>query len=201
MQSRIKEINNLTIVYNNQLQKIIGDGTHVTSVDILNNKTNNVSTIVIDGVFLAIGHEPNTNIFKGFISMDKIGYINVSQKTSVAGVFAAGDVEDHVYMQAGVAAGAGIKAALDAGVFLHNINFTSTIAEKLKNKFFDVKSTQPSQVINIKNLEEFKTEVEQSNIPVILDFWAVYCPTCMHMLPSFESLSKKYERTGKIYKS
>jgi len=202
MQDRIKEISNLTIQYNKELKKISGDS-HVTSVEIFDNKSNNSNTLDINGVFLAIGHIPNTDIFRNELKMDKAGYIEVlgrSQKTSVNGVFAAGDVEDHVYMQAGIASGAGIKAALDAGAFLHNIGFNSNFAEKIKSKFVDIVDIGPSNVISIKTNEEFEKEVTKSEIPVILDFWAEHCPTCKHMLPSFESLSKKYSDKIKFIK-
>jgi len=200
MRDRLKTVNNITVLYNKELTKVIGDS-HVNAVEILDNKTKQVTTMPISGVFLAIGHEPNTKLFKDQLDFDKSGYIKVSgrsQKTSVPGVFAAGDVEDYVYMQAGVASGAGIKAALDAGSFLHKIGFTPEVAAKIK--YFDSMETGPSRVISISQPDEFEKEVSNSKIPVILDFWAKHCPSCIHMLPSFESLSKKFYGKMKFVK-
>jgi thioredoxin reductase (NADPH) len=89
----------------------------VEGIKINNNKTNKEQVIEITGFFVAIGHKPNTDIFKGQLEMDSNGYLNVeagSTKTNVEGVFAAGDVADHYYRQAITAAGTGCMAALDA---------------------------------------------------------------------------------------
>ncbi len=94
----------------------------VTGVRIRNLKTSAISDRVVDGVFLAIGHIPNTQIFRGLLDMDELGYIKSHDgtKTSVPGVFAAGDVQDRVYRQAITAAGSGCMAAMDAERFLEH---------------------------------------------------------------------------------
>ena len=94
------------------------------SIKVKNNITNEISEIKVAGLFLAIGHTPNTDIFKGIINMDESGYIltdKTSTKTNIPGVFAAGDVQDKDYRQAITAAGTGCMAALDAERYLQEI--------------------------------------------------------------------------------
>jgi thioredoxin reductase (NADPH) len=100
--------------------EVIGDK-HVNAVKIRNNKTGVEQDIPVNGFFVAIGHQPNSDIFKGFIDMDEAGYIKTipgTSKTNIEGVFAAGDVQDKIYRQAVTAAGSGCMAALDAERYL-----------------------------------------------------------------------------------
>lgn len=121
MQQRVLNTPNIEIHWNTETDEILGNGDEVTGVRLLNNKTGVKSEIAVQGFFLAIGHKPNTDIFKGFIDMDETGYIKVqpgSSKTNVEGVFAVGDAADKVYRQAITAAGTGCMGALDAERFL-----------------------------------------------------------------------------------
>jgi thioredoxin reductase (NADPH) len=121
MQQRVLKTPNIQIHWNTETEEILGDDNGVTGVRILNNKTGEKTIIPIQGFFLAIGHQPNTGIFKKYIDMDETGYINVvpgTTKTNVEGVFAVGDAADKVYRQAITAAGTGCMGALDAEKFL-----------------------------------------------------------------------------------
>ncbi len=121
MQERAINNPKVEIVYHTEVKEVIGDGTKMTTLKLLNNKTNEESEFKADGLFVAIGHKPNTEIFKGQLELDQKGFIVTkpdSTLTSVEGVFAGGDVMDHVYKQAITAAGSGCKAALDAERFL-----------------------------------------------------------------------------------
>ncbi|WP_317236186.1 FAD-dependent oxidoreductase [Niabella hibiscisoli] len=93
----------------------------MNAVKVRNNQTQEVSEIPVGGFFVAIGHQPNSDIFKDFLDMDETGYIQTipgTSKTNIAGVFAAGDVQDKIYRQAVTAAGSGCMAALDAERYL-----------------------------------------------------------------------------------
>ena len=123
MQNRVKNNPKIEILWNSETQEILG-ADEVTGMRILNTKTEKISEISISGFFVAIGHQPNTGIFKEFITMDEAGYIKTipgTSKTNIEGVFACGDAQDHVYRQAVTAAGTGCMAALDAERFLASI--------------------------------------------------------------------------------
>jgi thioredoxin reductase (NADPH) len=120
MQKRVMSNPKIEILWNTETEEILGEE-GVSGVRVINNKTGEKREIAISGFFVAIGHQPNTEIFKDFIQMDASGYIKTipgSTKTNVEGVFACGDAQDHVYRQAVTAAGTGCMAALDAERFL-----------------------------------------------------------------------------------
>lgn len=120
MLHRAENTANIEILYNHETKEILGEQT-VNAVKVLNNKTGEERDLPVTGFFVAIGHEPNTSIFKGQIDMDANGYIITqpgSTRTNVEGVFAAGDVQDHIYRQAVTAAGSGCMAAIDAERYL-----------------------------------------------------------------------------------
>lgn len=120
MQHRVNSLENIEILYNTETDEILGDK-GVEAVRVKNNKTGETSEIPITGFFVAIGHKPNTDIFKGWLDMDDVGYLDVipgTSKTKVPGVFIGGDASDKVYRQAVTAAGMGCMAALDAERYL-----------------------------------------------------------------------------------
>lgn len=125
MQARVKNTKNIEILYNTDTEEVLGDGQVVTGVRVKNNVTGEVHEIPATGFFVAIGHKPNTDIFKDFLELDETGYIiNVpgTSKTNIDGVFVSGDAADNVYRQAITAAGTGCMAALDAERYLAAID-------------------------------------------------------------------------------
>lgn len=121
MEERVRKTENIEILLNTSTVEVLGDGQVVHAVKVKNNATGAEHEIPATGFFVAIGHQPNTGIFKEYINLDETGYIinePGSSKTNVPGVFVAGDAADHVYRQAITAAGTGCMAALDAERYL-----------------------------------------------------------------------------------
>ena len=125
LQERLLKNSKIEIIWDSNVNDILGDENpkKVKGVSIINNKTKKIKTIDLDGVFIAIGHDPATNIFKNKINLDSEGYVltkSGTTKTNIPGVFAAGDVTDKIYRQAVTAAGMGCMAALDAEKYISN---------------------------------------------------------------------------------
>ena len=120
MQHRVNKTENIEVLFNTEIDEVLGDNV-VEGVRAVNNQSGDKHDIPVTGVFIAIGHTPNTQLFKGVLDMDETGYLitkGKSTKTNVPGVFAAGDVQDKEYRQAVTAAGTGCMAALDAERYL-----------------------------------------------------------------------------------
>ncbi len=122
---RVLAKDNIEIKTFHELDEVLGDASGVTGARLRNNQTGQTQDIAVHGIFIAIGHKPNTEIFKGQLAMSDSGYLKVQSglegnatQTSIPGVFAAGDVADHIYRQAITSAGSGCMAALDAEKFL-----------------------------------------------------------------------------------
>ena len=113
---------NIVIMFNTETEEVLGDGIGVTGARVKNNKTGAVQDIPATGFFVAVGHKPNTDIFKGQLHLDETGYIKYEQagtsKTNIPGIFVSGDAADKTYRQAVTAAGTGCIAALDAERYL-----------------------------------------------------------------------------------
>ena len=124
MQHRVTKTANIDLRYNSEIEEVLGDQV-VEGIRIKNNLTNTKEEILVSGLFIAIGHKPNTDLFKGQIEMDELGYLitkNKTTHTNIPGVFASGDVQDKEYRQAVTAAGTGCMAALDAERYLQSVN-------------------------------------------------------------------------------
>lgn len=120
MQDRVLNTSNIKIYWNTEVEEVLGEK-NVTGVRVVNNQTKEKQEIVVNGFFVAIGHQPNSEIFKNWLEMDDAGYIKTvpgTSRTNIEGVFASGDVQDKIYRQAVTAAGTGCMAALDAERYL-----------------------------------------------------------------------------------
>lgn len=123
MQKRVMDNPKIEILWNYETEEILGEQ-EVNGVQVKNNLTGEIKELKVSGFFVAIGHQPNTEIFKDYLNMDENGYIKTvagSTRTNIEGVFACGDAQDHIYRQAVTAAGTGCMAALDAERYLSEI--------------------------------------------------------------------------------
>lgn len=123
MQDRAMANPKISFIWNSAIEEILGDK-KVSGIRLKNVETGETTEMPIDGVFVAIGHRPNTDLFKDYLETDEVGYLKVegaSSKTNIPGIFAAGDVHDPVYRQAITAAGSGCRAAIDAERYLESL--------------------------------------------------------------------------------
>lgn len=205
---------NVEILYNTNVKEVIGDGNNVTSLKIYNNQTNKISSMNVDGMFLAIGAIPNSKLFKNKLEMDSKGYVLLTkdQQTSKDGVFAVGDLVEPEYKQLIIAAGEGAKAAMQTQKFLESIGFSSSKFTNVKsnkekvshaskaeektekqalatNKIPAKKITFGSPV-EVFSAEEFKKEVLDYKGNVVVDLYAHWCYPCKLMLPIVAKMAK-----------
>jgi thioredoxin reductase (NADPH) len=135
MQDKARGNPKIDFVWNAELKEIQGSAeTGVTGIKLYDNKTGEETEFACEGVFIAIGHKPNTDVFKGWLDMDEVGYIKtagVSMATNIPGVFACGDAQDSVYRQAVTAAGTGCMAAIDAERFLDSLPIATATGEEV----------------------------------------------------------------------
>jgi thioredoxin reductase (NADPH) len=195
MQERMALYPNITIAYNSEVTEIKGDTFKVTGATVYNNVTKESTSIDITGVFLAIGHTPNTDLCKGQIALTPSGHIKMegrTQATSVAGVFAAGDVEDNRYRQAGTSAGRGIGAGLDAISFLEEHGYTPENGALLRNSLYKPSTVKRAKLTQLSDQEEFEERLRNATGLVLVDFYTQSCPSCLHMMPAVEEIAAEY---------
>lgn len=203
MQDLLNGYENISVVYHRELQEVLGNGEYVTGVTILNNETDEQYHMPIKGVFLAIGHIPNTTIFNKQIAIDPNGYVSLqgrTQKTTVNGVFAAGDVEDHRYRQAIHASGNGCAASLDADKFLNDGGLSPQMSAQLEDQFFFPQSARVAVLPQLVSFADFEQLTAHFSGPIILDFYTEQCPSCKQMMPAMEAVAAQYVGKALFFK-
>lgn len=203
MQEKLSAITNARVLYNSEIKQIYGDNEQVTGVELFNNQTKVSEKIDIDGIFLAIGHDPASKLFQEQLAMDREGYLLLqsgSQATSIDGIFAAGEVVDHTYRQAAVAAGDGVKAALDCVSFLQASGFNASFSQKIEDNYFVSRQMLDSHVQSIKTIAEFEDQVIHGQLPAVLDFYTNYCSSCLHMLPFYQATAGHFAGKMNFFK-
>lgn len=171
---------NIEVVYNVSIKEIKGKEGQLEEVELIDSLGKS-SFVHVDAVFLAIGANPNTKFFEKQLLLDKGGYIlsKGDCETSVPGVFVAGDVSDPRFKQAIIASGDGAKAAMKVQMYL-STNLEKT--QKIKAPI--------SKVIEIKNIEQLKDVISSNSVPVLIDFYATWCPPCRYLSRFVDSWAK-----------
>ncbi|MBX9744153.1 MAG: FAD-dependent oxidoreductase [Chlamydiales bacterium] len=211
---------NVQVLYETQVVEILGNGEHLTHVSVEKAKTKEPFLIALDGLFLAIGSKPNTQIFQDQLNVTSAGYIELieDQQTSVPGVFAVGDIVDPVYKQAIVASADGAKAAIQAQKYLFDRMAQIVNLPKIHPKSNEIASSQtetrvvkkeaaasylaslPEGAIEIHSKEQFDQELLGNQIPVIIDFYAPWCGPCKKIAPRFEHSASEFSGKMKFLK-
>ena len=198
---------NIEVISQTEIDAIKGDGDKLTYLVIRHNQTQHIKSLNVDALFLAIGAEPNTGLFKNQLELDKKGFIVLKQhrETSIPGVYAIGDIADaEGFQQAIIAAGSGAEAALQAHKYLTSApkqilasrfsNHVRKEAEPLPRKHVDVLSDPHAvaQVFEIRSQQELKALLASSPQGVILDFYGDYCPPCRSFAPLYQMWANKW---------
>lgn len=187
VQGYVKDTKNITVRCNIEVEKIIGNNGRVSAVELQDKQSSKKETMPIQSVYFALGFDPNSQLFKGLLELNRKGYVvlhdNV-QKTSVEGVFAAGNIEDPIYQKASIAAGAGARAGLDAIHYLQERGFTPAMAHGLTDTFYQEKKGCKNGILVLATKEELQKIIAEHDV-VIVDFFARICPVCKMLAPYF----------------
>lgn len=201
VQEYVKETKKIEILYNTEVVRADGNAQGLSKVTIKNNQTGKTQELPLRGLYFAIGYHPNSELVKKQIKTDAEGFIMLcgrTQKTTIPGIFAAGDVTDKRYGKAGVATGSGVKAGMDAIEFLQDIGFNQSKKE-LADNFYRYEAHKSKEIPCISSAEEFNQLIKNNKL-VLVDFYSKFCPSCKTLLTYVQEAASQYEDKLKIVK-
>lgn len=198
MKRRLEKYPDIKVIPNVKTNKINGDEKHVTEIEIEDLTTQKTETLPTRWVFLSIGQEPNTQMLRNQLAVNKEGCIILptkSQQTEVPGIFAAGRVSDSPYKTGIVASGEGLKAALDAIKFLESLGFEEAMEEELEDRLYhyDKKPKAEYSVAEVESETAFENRLQASTKPLMLQFYSPTCPHCRAMEPTLAEVAHKMQ--------
>ncbi len=196
---RAKEIlarPNVEVRFETEIQEIKGDDKRATALVVKNKQSKDLQEIPVDALFLAIGAQPNTQLFQGQLELDPSGYIILKnhQQTSVEGVYAVGDVADPEFKQAISAAGDAAKAALQAQKHLLSYH------PPQKKEATASKKDNTTTVLEVTSLAQLKLELKSASGPIFVDFYSTRCPPCRMFSPVYDEWAKEFAGRIKFLK-
>lgn len=212
LQKRLASAPNIEIVYDTEVVEIIGDNNQVNTVKLRDTSTGEIRSKPIDGVFLAIGHIPNTRIFTHQLKLNGQGKVvlqGITQQTSVPGVFVAGDIAQGSEMQAITASGDGAKAMLQALSWLNQQGVSlagSSAAQKQEPKNTSDKQVDSTaqkkmrDIYALTSLDDFNQALKNKEQIIIVDFYADYCSSCKQMMPHMKDAAQEFAENAAFYK-
>jgi thioredoxin reductase (NADPH) len=203
VQKKLYGSHGIKILYNTEVTKIIGDGTHMTSIELKDMESGKKSIQKLNLIFLSGALKPNSELVKGQLPLDKEGSIMLqcrTQETPITGVTAAGTVADPRYRQACVAAGDGIKAVLDSIHFLRELGFDGPRKQLIQKQLYTPRVSQQSILEPITSIKQFWHLVETAQDYVLVDFYSPLCPVCKRMEPLIGKVSTEYQAKVKALK-
>lgn len=197
--------NNVEVVYNTTVEKIEGNGKEVNNLLVQKKGENSLQRIDVDGVFLAIGSKPNTQLFEGKLNLGPQGHIVLmdGQKTNIDGVYSIGDISDYVNKQAITAAADGAKASMQVEKYLMKlqakdeaITYLKPLSSSLELPKVVKNEESSSSIIEITSKEQLQKEINKSTLPIVVDFYADWCGPCKRIGKDLEKGS--LELSGKV---
>ena len=200
---KLKRFKNIQVLFNKTITKIVGDGNHVTGIELEDPTTGKKFKLKTDLIFVSGALQPNSELFKGQIPLDDNGTILVhcrTQETAIAGISAAGTVADAIYRQAGVAAGEGIKASLDSIRFLCKLGFDGPRRLTIENQLYMPTLEKYRPLKQISNTLELFDILKNASIPVVIEFYSPLCSTCRSMEHMIENIAMRYVKSAHFLK-